>query len=519
MLESLYSSAQPDASRLVVLFLWATFLASATQAQDPAADRLYREALRIEAEGNPEAAIEEMLLVVQQFPDDTITPRALLRVAELRYSSGDTIGTTSALKKLLEAYPRTREAAAGFLLQGKAAVATARNTSELQEAQLEFRRIPILYGPEDFPDITDRSEARVRSGEIGLQLGDPESAAAEFLATIEDEAPSRWTGRAQWLLAAAWLQTGDWSSAAEVLQSLAEADTEDPGSTTSGARATTEDRDRARRWLTMIHRHYIRTQTGERRWTSSGRFPSNGLNLREPIGVAAAEDGRILVVDGKDEQVILLDVSGQVIGRKTIEEPGRPGWAGDVPVVASDRQLLLPFDGQRTQFLEPRSQRESILDGMLVAERGIFGHWYVLAKGWKSVLAFESQRVGQELLGKNRPDLKDLALDPQGRILILDRKANEVSRIGHDRRWEGAVVQGSWRRPEALATDFLGNIYVLDRGNRTIEVYSPEGRSIDSLGPNLGGGIELDDPKDLTVDGSGRVLVADTSLPFLVVLD
>lgn len=514
MLESLISSARPLSTLVLAVSAFGLLAPQPARAQDPAADRLYREALRIEAEGNAEGAIEEMLLVVQQFPGDSITPSALLRVAELRDAAGDSLGAAKALEKLLDGYPRTREAAAGFLLQGKAAVAAARTTSDLAEARSIFRRIPLLYGAETFPEITDRSEALVRSGEISLQLGDPEAAAPELLAAIEDEAPNPWTGRARSLLAAAWLRTGDWNSAAEVLQTLAESEVDGPN-----ASAEPEERDRARRWLTLIHRHQIRPQTGERRWTSSGRFPPSGLVLREPVGVAASDDGRVLVIDGKDEQAILLDASGQLVGRKNLDEPGRPGWVGNVPFVAADRQLALPFDNQRTQFLEPRSQRESPLDGMRVAERGLFGHWYVLAKGWDSVLAFESTRVGQELLAKNRPDLEDLALDPQGRLLLLDSKAGQVSRLGHDRRWEGVVIQGDWKRPEALATDALGNLFVLDRSRKTIEVFSPEGKLLDRLGPNLGSGIELDDPRDLTVDGSGRILIADDGLPFLVVLD
>ncbi len=515
MLESVISSARPlPLLALAVATLTSLAPPPVAEAQSPAADRLYREALRIESEGNLGGAIEEMLLVVQQFPDDEITPRALLRVAELRDASGDNLGAARALEKLLDGYPRTREAAAGFLLQGRAAVAAARNTSDLAEARSIFRRIPLLYGAESFPEIEERSEARVRSGEISLQLGDPETAAPEFLAAIEDEAPSVWTGRARRLLADAWLRTGDWSSAAEILQTLAESPVEGPE-----ASADPAERDRARRWLTMIHRHYIRPQTGERRWTSSGRFPASGLVLREPVGVAAADDGRVLLVDEKDEQAILLDADGQVVGRKNLDEPGRPGWADDVPFVAADHQLVLPFDGQRTQFLEPRSQRESPLDGMRVAERGLFGHWYVLAKGWDSLLAYESTRVGQELLAKNRPDFEDLALDHQRRLLLLDRKAGQVGRLGHDRRWEGAVVQGDWRRPEALATDLLGNLYVLDRGRKVLEVFSAEGKLLDRLGPSLGSGIELDNPRDVTVDGSGRILIADDGLPFLVVLD
>jgi sugar lactone lactonase YvrE len=136
------------------------------------------------------------------------------------------------------------------------------------------------------------------------------------------------------------------------------------------------------------------------------------------------------------------------------------------------------------------------------------------------VLTFETPRKGQEILSRDRPDYEDLAQDPRGRIYALDQRSGAVMRIDLDRRWDGIVKQSNaWRKPVAIAVDRLGQIYLLDRGAGTVEVYDTDGSRIDTLGPQLGGGIELRDPEDLAVDGLGRIFIADAKLPFVVVLE
>ena len=83
----------------------------------------------------------------------------------------------------------------------------------------------------------------------------------------------------------------------------------------------------------------------------------------------------------------------------------------------------------------------------------------------------------------------------------------------------GEISGADWKRPVALDLDRLGNLYVLDRGNGTVEMFDAGGRRTARLGLVLGGGVELRSPADLAVDGSGRLFIADNKLPFVVMLD
>ena len=80
-------------------------------------------------------------------------------------------------------------------------------------------------------------------------------------------------------------------------------------------------------------------------------------------------------------------------------------------------------------------------------------------------------------------------------------------------------MHGSWRRPVALETDGLGNLYVLDRDQRTVDVFDADGERLVRLGPSLPANVPLRSPRDLAVDGFGRLYVADRGAAAVYVLE
>lgn len=503
-----------------------------SHAQDPAAARLFAEAERLARARDSRAALEEYELLVRQFPSDQLAPKVLLNIAELHRLTGNDRSAADALERLLETHPRSPEAASAFLAQAELRSESARSYGELEEARAVFRRVPLLFGTETFPVLDARSRARLRGAELDLLLGDLDGARAELVAIIEDEPASTHTGQARLMLGQLLLELGETAAGLEILQRLADEGPVDGDRPSGAARSaqgtssaaastvtsTAAERGRARRLVSLAHRHLLRPSTGQRPWKRLERFP-DGAALRGPEGVAAAEDGRVTIVDPKQPLVLLADASGRVLDRRELRDGARPGWSGSVPHVLTDEEIVLPFDGQRMGFLEPRPGRESPLDDLRAAARDVYGDWFVAAKGWKGVLVYESRRQGQELLAVLQLDLVDLDRDSLGRIYLLDRKAGRVLRSGADRRSQEVLVQADWKRAEALAVDSLGSIYVLDRGERQVLVYDRQGRVRHRVGPNLDGGVELRDPRDISVDGSGRLFIADTKLPFVVLLD
>lgn len=491
--------------RIWRLALGAWLVAAGVAAQDPAAERLLGEAERLALGGDPAAAAGELKLLVERFPGDRTAPRALLRLAELERDGGDVEAARDTLRRLLDDHARAPEAAEGLVLQARLLLASAASTQDLAAAQNVFRRVSLLFGREAYPALEARLEARIASGELALQTGDPATAAAELVAALEDEPPAPAHARARLALARAWLATGDWRAAASVLEETAANDESAP-------------RAAARQLLSLIHRRLLRPLAGERPWLTSGRFPPAGADLREPSGVAAAADGRLLIVDARLPLVLLLAADGHEIARQSLDDVSAPGWlSSGHPFVVAGGGVTLPFDATTYAFSEPG--KGAPLKNLVTAAPGTFGDWFVAARGSRNVLHIPAGRPGSELLAASRPEVVDLAYDAEGRIYALDERQAEVTRIGRDGASEGVVASGDWKKPAALALDALGNLYVLDRGHRTVDLIAPDGRRLAQVGPDLGGGIELRNPVDVAVDGGGRLFIADTRLPFVVMLD
>ncbi|MEM8933920.1 MAG: tetratricopeptide repeat protein, partial [Acidobacteriota bacterium] len=299
---------------------------------DSAAERLLREADGHRESGARDAALDSYLLLVRQFPEDPKAATALLSVLDLYRGSDERLAAKDTIERLLSDYPRSPEAAAAFVARGELETEAARDQEALGAARTTFRRVPLLFSAADFPNLEARVRARVRSAEIGLTLGDTDGAIVEAIAAIDDEPPSRWTGSARWVLGRALLADEQLDAAVEVLQRLVD---DRPVAPPEGGlkpllaaveTSRADDRLAARRLLSLIHRHLLRPVAGERRWRRTERFPAAGLALREPTGVAAAQDGRVLIVDA-EESVSLVDAAGAVLGSRPVEDAVRPSFA------------------------------------------------------------------------------------------------------------------------------------------------------------------------------------------------
>jgi hypothetical protein len=78
----------------------------------------------------------------------------------------------------------------------------------------------------------------------------------------------------------------------------------------------------------------------------------------------------------------------------------------------------------------------------------------------------------------NRPT--DVTWDPQGNIFISDGYNNSrLAKVNKDGSWGGAIGErgaapNQFNTPHGITSDNQGNIYVADRGNRRVQVYTPD---------------------------------------------
>lgn len=124
--------------------------------------------------------------------------------------------------------------------------------------------------------------------------------------------------------------------------------------------------------------------------------------------------------------------------------------------------------------------------------------------------------------GFNNP--VDLALDPSGRLFVLNRAGPEVGirlpykrvticTVDQDYLGEfgtGGTGDGQFWWPSSLAFDREGRLYVADEALHRITVFGKDGRFLNKWGVNGSRIGELDRPSYLAFDGEDHLYVADS---------
>lgn len=508
----------------ILMLAWSAPAAS----QDPAAERLFREAER-QSDSDTTSALAGFELLVDQFPRDALASRALLRVAEIRRDLREGMKTDIAIDRLIDDYGRSAEAAAAFLLRGKIQYDVARSMAELETARRTLRRVPLLFDAAAYPALAARAEARILDGRISRKLGDSDAAAAAYIALLEDESTGARTAEARLELARVLLDGAYWQAAVELLQrSVAIAERDDAQATDSDQTATLDPvalgplpARSERNLLALIHRRILRPQAGTRLFPSARTITIDGV---VPTELGAADDGRLLVVDASSATVAVLAPDGRVLGRTTIKNATGPWWDDGRATVSIGDRFVQPFGGPSSDRasvgrLAEVGKGDGFLKGISSGARGALGDLFVAARGEEGLLRYASPKRAAVLLDEGKHQVVDVA-ETDGTIFALDRSSGAVWRVGIDRIPEpNPFVRGDWKRPVALAVDGLGTLFVLDRATRRIDVFDADRNLMTSLGPTLPNGIELKAPSDIAVDAAGRLFIADTKLPHLVVLE
>ena len=488
--------------RIIALIAGGLLLLRPLAAQQDAAERLLGEARRLERDGKLDEARTEYELLVQRFPDTNEAELAQVALAESYWESGDTAKAQGLLDTLMNGKPDSPNAAAAWVLRGRFQAERAANRQELSDARTPLRRVPVLFSPAEYPQLGARVEARVRAGELSLALGEPDRAGLEFLEAIEDENRSPWLPRALYGMAHSLLDRDDRDAGADLLERVLR----EPATDDALRRAVSTD-------LAFLERTWIRPTLKQPRWATARAI--GGIELRKPEKLAVAADGRVLVWDEGLSQILILDAAQKVESRSPQTQVRDLWWSPDGrPFAAGADGVILLSDGSRQPFTAAGTPLRDLSAGAT----GVLDERYVVDRDRKALYSFD--RKGEmKTLVPAAGDVVDLAVGGHGELLVLDRKKNDVARIGGLAAEPAKGFTGSWRRAHALAVDSAGSTYVLDSSENKIDIRDDAGASVGSIGPVLPGGIELKSAEDIGVDGAGRLYVIDSRLAQLLVLE
>lgn len=101
-----------------------------------------------------------------------------------------------------------------------------------------------------------------------------------------------------------------------------------------------------------------------------------------------------------------------------------------------------------------------------------------------------------------------IAADRAGNIIVGDTWNWRIQKFNAEGRFQWEV--NDLFAPRAVATDVLGNIYVVETGHCQIRVYTPSGRQLLLWGSRGEGPGQFQEPIGITVSRQGEVFVCDT---------
>ncbi len=229
-----------------------------------------------------------------------------------------------------------------------------------------------------------------------------------------------------------------------------------------------------------------------------GSLPA-GMSFGPMSAVAADSQGRIYAFQRKDPPVLVFDREGRYLD----------SW-GDSAIADPHGFFIGPDD---VVYLTDRDDHVALrftLDGKPL---GVLGH-----RGQPSDTGCEEDggRVVRAAGPFNKPT--EMVVAPSGELYVTDGYRNSrVHRFSADGRlidsWgsPGKHAPGEFHLPHSLWIDERGEVYVCDRENNRIQVFSPSGKYLTHWD-------DIHRPTDIYMDAQDRVYISDLK-PTVTIMD
>jgi hypothetical protein len=468
------------------LVAWLPLLAA-----DPdAAERQYRVARRLIAEGSAEAAA------------------ALDKVIELD-PQGDLADDAAVEKALLMGIPRWPEELGKLgVLPGREALELVTHvTKELSGAdkasQARYLRALLLLEPLPFHDPSEArldlitvataaeprdwvQAARYAVGWLAEQQGQDERALAAYQRLVVDAPGSRAALRAEVGLGRLLLRRGDFGPAAERLQHALDNGVHHE----CGAEALRE--------------LAIRSLLGRTHGSSVGSGPiSFQTAVRSPAGMAVMPDGGVILGDPRGAEVIRFDAQGVAIDRWSLEDIQ--------DVAASHLGRIFAAAGDGIFRLEPggaavRIASQGMLRPVSSLEADGLGRIWLIDKKGESVARIEPGAAAAEIVGSRDSGLRLSSAAWEGlRLVAVDSREKLLLAVEID----GSVTElsaGGLQKPLAVAVNPAGQAAVLDGRLDAVLFYDSGGKPLGNMTWSSAG---LGKPVTLVYAPDGALLLFD----------
>jgi len=196
--------------------------------------------------------------------------------------------------------------------------------------------------------------------------------------------------------------------------------------------------------------------------------PATSAELRNPVGITAAADGRVMIPDSDDHRLRVVGPDGII---RTLAGTGVDGLSGDGGQAAA-AQLSSPVDSA-----------VDAVGNVLIADR-------------------TSHRIRR--------------IAPNGVITTFAGSGTGGGFAGDG----GAATSARLNNPSGVTVDAAGNVYIADQLNSRIRRVAPDGTISTVAGTGTAGSTgdggaataaQLNRPIDVRIDGAGSIFIADVA--------
>jgi TolA-binding protein len=499
--------------------------AEVAEDERPLDARAYQEAMRAVKEGDRRRAAALLQDLLKKFPDSPHAPPAGLQLAALYYpvNGWAQIGSASPpsiesagkiLKAVAKKYGSSLEAATALIRLGYLAMEPGNPEAGLDRACARFAEAIRLY-----PDSRSADEAYFASGMCETLRHRPAHSAALFAQLLSEHPGSPLAAEAHLRFGLALSHLDDPDEAILALQEVRSRFPESP------LAADAIDR------ITLIHRLQL-PRLGVAR-VSEGAEPRGAAApppyrvdagygamagagpeeppFREVSDLAVDPQGLVLVAAPKGPGVFRLDARGGV--QERIDHP-RPEFIapgiGLAVYISGAEQIAINLRNWSGADLKGAGGRAPRDFGPIALDAA--GRLHILDRRQRIVQIFDRERRLVNAIGPASGDegrFVDLASGGDGGVFALDGRSRTVTEIREAKAVRNIDLGGlGVDDPQALAVDGLGDLYVLDAKSGAVAVADPEGRRITAIRPGADLRSQMGDPVAIAVDAAGRVYLA-----------
>lgn len=245
--------------------------------------------------------------------------------------------------------------------------------------------------------------------------------------------------------------------------------------------------------------------------------------LRAPLGVSVAPDGRIFVADSENNQVQVFDRNGKWLAKfgKLGRDAGEFYYPTGILVrnnklyvadMLNSRIQILSLDGKYLGVIPDKQKHGNLTIGPLTLNQDKQGNMYVTTLGHE-VLVFDKDdkfvrkfaRPGEGPGEVNYPF--GVAPDNDGNVWVADSNNGRI----HEFDGRGRLIMsfGGLVLPRGMAVDSKGRIYIVDTFQHKVFVMNKDGKQLFTFGER---GVEegtFNFPNSVVLDNNDRIYVAD----------